>query len=545
MNPLPQGRSECGICGYPAGGSNDSQYLPTGTVLSDRYLVGKLLEQAGDAAVYLGYDQVLKSPIYIREFFPDTLCERAENGQLHIISGCENTFRDFFDKFRSHARTLARMRELPSIIPVYDIFDQNHTAYTVAEFCEGNSLETRLSQMGGRMKWEEARPLFMPLMASLISLHSAGLYHFGISPEALVVGTDGKLHLHGFSIPEARRVSSDLRPRLLSGYSAPEQYSLGEELGAYTDVYGLAATIFRALTGNPPPMGSRRSRSSDDLLVPSDVAEELPDYVAVALFNALQVTVENRTATIERFRDQLSTAPAVSRLLEDEPAGEEIVETDEELPEKTNSRTKYAVMIVLAVFVVLLLLAGLVILWLFPEKFGGGDDTSTTSNSVVIITPTDTTTTTTVALEDKYAADNLVGQNYFDVREQTTQGKFKIVVEAKQYSDKEKGTILSQNPNPETPLSKGATIKVVISDGPENVTVPDVAGWNYQQAEAYLKALGFRVEVMRVVSETVDRDLVESVSNAGESLPEGTKLTLRVSETTLTTTTAEPTNWWD
>ena len=76
MNPLPDGRTECGICGYRTNGQNPPPALPVRTLLSDRYLVGKLLEIGGDAAVYLGYDEVLKAPIYIREFLPDTLCER-------------------------------------------------------------------------------------------------------------------------------------------------------------------------------------------------------------------------------------------------------------------------------------------------------------------------------------------------------------------------------------------------------------------------------------------------------------------------------------
>ena len=116
MNPLPEGRGECGICGYPANGKNEPLYLSAGTVLSERYLVGKLLEQTGDAAVYIGFDRVLKAPIIIREFLPDTLADRAPSGELHIISGCEKTFRDYYEKFRSHARALARMRELSTVV---------------------------------------------------------------------------------------------------------------------------------------------------------------------------------------------------------------------------------------------------------------------------------------------------------------------------------------------------------------------------------------------------------------------------------------------
>ena len=119
------------------------------------------------------------------------------------------------------------MRELPSIIPVYDIFEQNNTAYTISEYCEGNTLETRLKQIGGRMKWDEARPLFMPLLSTLISLHSAGVLHLGISPRNVIIGNDGKLLLRGFCITEARRVNTDLKPNLISGYPRPNNTPSG------------------------------------------------------------------------------------------------------------------------------------------------------------------------------------------------------------------------------------------------------------------------------------------------------------------------------
>lgn len=545
MNPLPEGRGECGICGYPANGNNEPLYLSAGTILSERYLVGKLLEQTGDAAVYIGFDRVLKAPIIIREFLPDTLADRAPSGELHIISGCEKTFRDYYEKFRSHARALARMRELSSVVAVYDIFEQNHTAYTVSEYCEGNTLETRLKQVGGHMKWDEARPLFMPLLASLISLHSAGVTHLGISPQNIIVGSDGKLHLHGFCITEARRVSTDLRPRLISGYSAPEQYGFGQDVGVWSDVYGLAATIFRTLTGNPPPEGSRRAKDSNDLFVPSDVAAELPDYIAAALFNALQVNPDNRTRSIDLFRDQLSTAPAVSRLREDEKEKAADTESEEEeaVPVKKDNRMKVAMLIVLGVFIFLLFAAGMVLLLIFPDVFRGKGESSSTQGTVITESSHTTTTTKYVSEPEKFATPDLIGKNYYDIREESLIGGMKITVEYKQFSDRPRGEILKQTPDPEKPAAGGATIKLIISAGPEKITVPDVSGWKSEQAKLYLEALGFRVTLLPVVSETVDRDIVESVQEAGEQLKEGSNVTLRVSETTLTTT--PPDNWWD
>ena len=181
--------------------------------------------------------------------------------EVRIIPGCENTFQDYHADFRNHARALARMRDLPALVLLYDIFEQNNTSYTVSEYSEGITLETRLQQAGGHLRWEEVRPLFMPLMGTLISLHAAGLFHLGICPGQLIIGTDGRLRLTGFAIAKARMVNTDLKPQLMAGYAAPEQYGFDAECGAAADVYGLAATIFRTLTGNPPPVVSNRART--------------------------------------------------------------------------------------------------------------------------------------------------------------------------------------------------------------------------------------------------------------------------------------------
>ena len=554
MNPLPEGRDECGICGYPTGKQNPPLYLPTGTVLSERYLVGRLLSTGGDAACYIGFDQVAKSTILIREFLPDTLCTRGENDQVEILGGCEHTFTDYKEEFRAHARGLARMRDLPSMIPLYDIFEQNGTAYTIAEYCDGVSLEIRLAQSGGRMRWEEVRPLFMALMTSLSSLHAAGVVHLGICPENIRFGGDGKLRLDGFALADSRRVSTDLKPHLLPGYSAPEQYGFDQTCDALTDVYGMAATIFRTLTGNPPPEANARTKSSDDLLVPKEVAETLPENVAVALFNALQVDREKRTASIAAFREQLSAAPAVSALknevqgeIEPEPETSEEPEPEEK---PKNNRVKYAILIVVAVFVVLLLLAGVVLLQLFPGLLGGGS--SSVPSQPDFSLPTEAPTPTYTELKQTYAVDDLIGKNYYEIADNKFNGDVKLVVEYLAYSNKQKGTILEQDPTPQTPVEKGATVKLVISAGSEKIKVPNVAGWEEAKARMLLEAYGFQVESVKVAISDYERGMVQETDPAaGTELPYGSKITLRVSDveptttTTTTTTTAPPTNFWD
>ena len=542
MNPLPEGRTTCGICGYPVNGDNPPPYLPVRSILSDRYLVGQALDNSGDAAVYIGFDQVQKTPIVIREFLPDTLCEREENGEIRVISGCENAYRDYHDKFCNHARALARLRDLPAVVSPYDIFKQNNTSYTISEYSEGISLETRLAQAGGRLRWEEVRPLFMPLMGSLVSLHAAGIVHLGICPEKLQIGTDGKLRLSDFAIQEARMVSTDLKPHLNQGYSAPEQYGFEQDCGTAADVYGLAATIFRTLTGNPPPAGPNRSKDSNDLFVPANVARDLPDHVAAALFNALQVQPEKRTPSIAAFRDQLAAAPAVTELMKEEaaapPPPPPVVEPEEEdeKPKKKNNRVKVAVLIVAAVFVLLLLLAFTVLMMVFPEIFGGKEN-STPETSFPSFMVSDTSSEApVVSTEQQFAVPDLRNKNYYEIKDTTINGDMQLKVSYKMYSDKPKGTILAQDPSPENLQSKGATVQVVISDGPEEIAIPDLKGWDGEQAKMLLEAMGFRVDLVRLkISDMPKGQVQETNPPAGEKKKEGDLIELRVSDVDETT----------
>ena len=562
MNPLPEGRGACGICGYPADGENPAPYLPMRTVLSDRYMVGRVLEAGGDAVMYLGFDQVQKTPITIREFFPNTLCERGDNMEVRIIPGCENTFQDYHADFRNHARALARMRDLPALVLLYDIFEQNNTSYTVSEYSEGITLETRLQQAGGHLRWEEVRPLFMPLMGTLISLHAAGLFHLGICPGQLIIGTDGRLRLTGFAIAKARMVNTDLKPQLMAGYAAPEQYGFDAECGAAADVYGLAATIFRTLTGNPPPVASNRARTSDDLFVPGNVARDMPDHVAAALFNALQVPVDKRTPSMAALRDQLAAAPAVTELINEDrlaakkPPEPAVLLEDEEEPDeeerpvsRKGRNVKVAILVVAGVFVVLLLLAFAVLFLLFPDIFGmGGKESSLPPSTISTISLPGTTSSgesSSRPLENMYAVADIRGQNYYDLKGKSLNGDMKLVVQYKQYSDQPQGTILSQDPAPESMAVYGSEIKLIISAGPEEMAIPDLAGWKMEHAKAYLELMGFKVEVMMVQVSDYPKGYVQDTSPAvGEKRAEGDTVILRVSdvETTAPPPTTQPTS---
>lgn len=525
LQPLSDDAALCPTCGLLVGRENPPMYLPVGTLLSERYGVGAVVEAGGDSALYQGYDRITKSAVLIREFFPTTLCERNQNGDMTVLGGCEATYADYLDKFRKQVRALARMRELPAIIPIYDIFEEHKTAYAVSEPEEGVSLEQRLQEIGGHMRWADARPLFMPLMSSLVSLHAAGICHFGLTPDNLLIGSDGKLRVRGFHLPEARFAATDLAPMLADGYAAPEQYAFGASVSATADVYGLMATLFRTLTGMAPPVASGRSPLSNDLFLSADVARELPDQVAAALFNGLQVEPENRIPSLKDLEYQLATAPALAALLDEEE--DEPVTAPVPAPAAspaTEKKSAAPLIIIGAVSLLLVILSIVAVVWIFSS----GDDTE--PDPYTPPTQSDTVPTDPLPEGETFAVPPLEGENFYEVRNGEFYGDMSVELEYLQYSSKKAGTILSQTPAADEQVAAGTVIKVVISAGPEELKLPDLTDWEYKKARLYLEALGLTVDYVEITGSEYKRGRVDHCDpESGNPLKRGDKVTLFIS----------------
>ncbi|MBQ4332211.1 MAG: PASTA domain-containing protein [Clostridia bacterium] len=554
MNPLPQADAVCTVCGYdPTNDRNPDHCLPAASALQGHYIVGRCVGEGSDHLMYLGYDRQLREPCFIQEFYPGTIGRRDTIGGVQPMGGCERIFEEYADRFRRNMRILARMRELPAVVPVYDIFEENGTVYAASDYCQGMTLTKKIKLAGGRIPWQEARPMFMSLLATLTHLNDAGICHLAICPDNILIGSDGKARLRSFSIAAARQAGTDLSPELKSGYAAPEQYYADEEVGAPADVYGVAATIFRTVTGNEPPAGDNRAKNSDDLFMPAEVAEELTQPVCVALFNALQVLPENRTATIAELRDQLSVTPTVSALVDEVEEDiqrdgkperkEKKVKKEPEKKEKTaDSRKKQRAIILTVVCCVVaaLLIAGAIFLaTMWQSLWGTPDDPDDTSTAL----PTISTTSKTTAKDDKLVVvDNVLGLNYYALRDGKLNGDLTVVLDYMRFSDKPAGTILSQEPAASAEVEKGTEIRVVISNGmkDEKIAVPDVSGWTEQHARLYLEALGFQVKTVEVQISNFEKGIVDGTDPAaGTEKRLGDTITLRVSAVEPTTTTTE------
>ncbi len=511
------GEKICSICGYDQTTKNDTDYLPARSWINDRYLVGRVLEHNGEGVTYIGWDNSTDSIVNIREYFPSGAAKRNHDCSVSIIEGNEFTFNEGIMSFLELHRKLSALDDLPCLMPTADVFEFGGTAYAVSKAVSGIPLREFLIRNGGDLKWEQARPLFLPLITTVQGMHEAGIIHRGISPDTIYVGRDGKLRLGGICTRAVRVSGSNLPIQLFPGFSAVEQYGydVSHRDGEHTDVYGMAATLFRVLMGKAPTDVAERI-SNDNMQIPTRYAEIIPKYVLSALANALQIMPTDRLQTIDEFRLALTPVssdytnpftpapkPAAAGNGQAKAVGtasaKPAAEKTADKPTKGSGK-KYAIVssaVTAAIFIILAIIV------YFALGLGGNNGTgegSSSSSKPVQTPPSQPESVVSVPAESGeklYQVPDLKGKKYADVItniDYTTLFEFEVA--DKEFSDEyERGYIISQEQTSDQTVKKGTVIKIVVSLGPKTTTLPSsIIGKTYDEAVFELLKLGFNYD---------------------------------------------------
>ena len=302
---LPEKSAECPECGWIDTGVHLASYLFPRTLLSERYLVGKLTSYNGESAVYVGFDTLTEKKVTIKEYMPDSLCSREKEVlPLTVNPGELPLFKTYMSEFVELGRALQSFSTLPCIQRVIDVFPENNTAYIVMEYLDSAipDYAAYLQSVGGVIKFEDAAELFLPLFSTIERINAAGIAHRAISPKTIKVSTvEGgdipALCLTDFAIPAARNSDSKLTSEMFPGYAAPEQYgSLGKH-GGWTDVYGIAAVLYLTLTGMPPLDAAARV-DGKSLTMPKFLNDAIPDHISKSVMRGLEISYSNRVRSV-------------------------------------------------------------------------------------------------------------------------------------------------------------------------------------------------------------------------------------------------------
>ena len=311
---IPENSGVCPICGFNAEQQkkNYPSALKPGSILGGRYIVGKVLGQGGFGITYSAREYKTKRLVAIKEYFPETLAVRAQNATTvsYYAGDRENAYNYGKECFLSEAQTLSKFIGNDNIVDVFSYFEENCTAYFVMEYINGESLMSYIRKRGGRISFEEARLLLLPVMKALETVHRAGIIHRDISPDNIFITTEGTVKLIDFG---AARYSLGDRSRSLDvvlkhGYAPVEQYTRRGRQGPYTDVYSMSATFYRAITGRIPPESI--DRMADDVLItPSTLGVALPAEAENVLLSGLEVLYRDRLQTMHELRVGIANAP--------------------------------------------------------------------------------------------------------------------------------------------------------------------------------------------------------------------------------------------
>ena len=347
----------CKACNWsPKEHSGSGLYLSPGTILHGQYQIAKMLGHGGFGITYLAWDNLLEIKLAVKEYMPrDFATRNSTNSEVSAFAGdAQANFAYGLERFLDEARTLAKFQQHNGIVSVLNVFYGNGTGYMVMEYVDGLTLKEYLVK-NDKLTWEQTLKLFMPVMDALREVHKYGMLHRDISPDNIYLCQDSRIKLLDFGSARyalgghSRSLSVVVKP----GYAPEEQYRTKGKQGPWTDVYSVAASMYRCVTGLVPPDALDRL-DEDELVKPSKLGIKIPVKAEEELMSALAIKSTNRTQTIESFQNGLSgqmrSEPISTKPLP--PIEKPIEPAIPNLPEKDNSLYFWgAVIVVLGIVI--------------------------------------------------------------------------------------------------------------------------------------------------------------------------------------------------
>ena len=497
----------CPFCGYIEGTpAKEAYHIKPGSLLHDRYTVGRAIGFGGFGITYIAWDNKLMQKVAIKEYMPSEYATRVPgNLTVTIYDGERYTeFMTGLQKFLDEAQRLAKFQNVPGIVRILDCFSENLTAYIVMEYLDGMTLKQYLAEHGGKLPYEEAVEFILPVLAALQAVHKEGIIHRDISPDNIFITEDGEVKLLDFGAARyaSTGYSKSLSVILKPGYAPAEQYLSHGEQGPWSDVYATAATLYRMITGVVPEEALER-KEKDTLKPPSALGAKLPKNAEKAILNALNVRVENRTASAEEFEAQLLSTANVIRVTE-------------------KGEKRFNAKMPLWMRASLIAAAGLtaVCIVLFATgvlKLGVGNRLIFSST---LLDGGDVNTPGVINLTQEEGSDAAARQ-----------GMTFYVMGAYESTTAARGIIMSQDPAPGTKVPAGSRLKVEVSTGPQYALIPDIIDTLWVDSEAKITSAGFIPKIFYENNNLVPEGAVISLGHpAGEKFQIGEKLKVVVSQ---------------
>ena len=301
--------SVCPHCGYDEASPRSPLFLPHGAVLAGQYRVGKVLGRPGGFGItYLGWDIYLQQKVAIKEYLPPDIAARIPESQDITVHTQDDRkgFESGKEQFLREARIVARL-DHPNVVRVRGFFNANDTAYMVMDYYDGMSLDAYFGQVKPVLEPVIASSLMQMVLDGLDYVHRHGVVHRDMKPHNIYIAAIGKPIILDFGAARQAVTGSNksISVVLTEGYAPLEQYQRHGTQGPWTDVYGVAATLYRMIVGRAPPVVLDRIHR--DQLEVEDYAG-IPEALKPVLRKALCIKAEERYQTAGAFKLALAIA---------------------------------------------------------------------------------------------------------------------------------------------------------------------------------------------------------------------------------------------
>jgi eukaryotic-like serine/threonine-protein kinase len=483
---------------------------------------------------------------------------------------------EFVERFRREASSAAGLQH-PNVVSVYDRGEFEGTYYIAMEFLAGVTLKD-LVKTEGPLAPARAIDLAIQILRAARFAHKRGIIHRDLKPHNVIVDAEGRAKVTDFGI--ARAGASDMTETgsILgtAQYLSPEQ-AQGHAVSATSDIYAIGIVLYEMLTGTVPFDGDSAvtialKQVSEPPLPPSRLNPAVPPDLEVVVLRALAKEPQQRFADADEFIAALELAraslddpapgtattaflPVAGAVVEEEVAYAEPLEDDR--GPRWWLWGLLAALLIAAAIAAALVLAGEDET---PVPNVVGADVGTAARTVrnagfkpvvervrnerpdgevIAQDPAPTTRLeqgeeVTLTVSDGpglTGVPNVEGLTRKEARERLVDANFKVRERREPSDEVEKGRVIEAQPAVGTQVEVGSTVTLVVSSGPEQVTVPDVVGSTLDEARAELERAGLAVDVAREETDESEPDTVLNQNPAAETeVDEGATVTLTVAK---------------
>ncbi|WP_195267010.1 Stk1 family PASTA domain-containing Ser/Thr kinase [Eubacterium sp. 1001713B170207_170306_E7] len=485
-------------------------------VLNNRYEIIELIGRGGMAYVYKAKDRKLNRYVAVKVLRE----EYTENEQ-------------FIKKFDRESQAAAGLSH-PNIVSVYDVGVEGDIYYIIMEYVDGITLKQYLNKKG-HLDYKEATRFIIDVAAALKCAHEHKIIHRDIKPHNILLTRDLVPKVADFGIARAITSSTVTMTNQTMGsvhYISPEQ-ARGGFVDERSDLYSLGIMYYELLTGQLPfdeenTVTIAIKHIQEELVPPKEILPDIPASVNDVVVKLTRKKPEERYQNMDELIDDLekimvdanaavgdngAAATSETQIIGDEglfkiepvtgpiesgyPEDDEEEEDDLALAQRKKKKKIIGFSIaggILAVILIVILM-------------------NTLSTKAVMV-------------------PNVKNMTQEQAAQELEKVGLKLEVESQVYSsDVEAGKIVSQNPEEGREMKKGQTVKVNVSKGTQNVTVPKVIGLTEAEATAAIDKLKLVKNVKREYNSDVATGIVYSVDpGEGVSVAEGTSITLYVSK---------------